>query len=721
MDLETKSIEGILIPYCVSIFDGDNSFSFYITDYDSSDEMLKASVLFILKRKYNGHRVYLHNFSYFDGIFLIKIISDLVSSESINPVIRDNRIINLKVNFNSGNSKRKYYIEFRDSYLLLTTSLEKLGKTFALNEGKLENKIPFPYRFVNEKDVDYNYIGPIPDFKYYDKIDNEQYNELILQSKNNNKDLTKWDLKKETIYYCEQDCKTLYYAILEFAKLIYLQFNVDIAKTPTVSSLAFRIFRVKFSEQNKNIAVLSGLIYYFIYQSYYGGAVDAYYPYGKDVKCYDVNSLYPTSMKINSMPTGNPYYFEGNLEYYNKINFQYPPDHELNGDVTNKIPSKTIYSCLNEIFNSDNTTYFLKNIVLFLNLNNDKGVLCNENNLPYGFFEVDLITPPKKEWNQPILLKKQKIGNGGIRTIAPVGSWKGVYFSGELYNAIEKNPKHKFKTHRGFLFRQDYLFVDYVETLYKLRVSNPKNTPLNIIAKLLLNSLYGRFGMNPDKANHKIVGDKLEKDKIFIDNEIKSIIDFGNGKELISYIPKKVNDKELLDLLNDDANNSNMLINVAISSAITGLSRIFMSYFKNNPLIKLYYTDTDSIFIDIDLSEVDLSMVGNELGQWKLEYEFKEAVFLGPKIYGGITYEGNSIVKAKGVKNIISFDELITLLKKANRLILPSEKWYRSLSKGNITIKQERYNLTINSTKRELIYDENMILIDTKPIEINEE
>jgi hypothetical protein len=69
MDLETKSIGGCLTPYCVSTFDGKQAYSFYITDYDSSEEMLKASINFILRRKYNGHRVYLHNFSYFDGIF----------------------------------------------------------------------------------------------------------------------------------------------------------------------------------------------------------------------------------------------------------------------------------------------------------------------------------------------------------------------------------------------------------------------------------------------------------------------------------------------------------------------------------------------------------------------------------------------------------------------------------------------------------------------------
>jgi hypothetical protein len=155
MDLETKSIEGILVPYCVSIFDGKNSYSFYITDYESSEEMLKDSIQFILRRKYNKHRVYLHNFSYFDGIFLMKIITDLVDCECIHPVIRDGRIINLRVGFESkskesNKSKNKYYVEFRDSYLLLTTSLEKLGKTFALNDGQLEQKLSFPFKFVNE-------------------------------------------------------------------------------------------------------------------------------------------------------------------------------------------------------------------------------------------------------------------------------------------------------------------------------------------------------------------------------------------------------------------------------------------------------------------------------------------------------------------------------------------------------------------------------------------
>jgi len=314
MDLETKNINGVLVPYCVSIFDGKVPKSFYITDYKSSSEMLKASIQYVLKRKYNKHRVYLHNFSHFDGIFLMEEIISITGSNRVKPVIRDGRIINLRVEFAvNQNNKNKYYVEFRDSYLLLTTSLESLGNSFSLNKGKLEQKLPFPYSFINEANVDYSYIGPMPEFKYYGKINESEYNQLQLKLKSKSKNIGKWDLKKETIKYCEQDCKTLYYAIKEFSKLIYFEFRTDISQTPTVSSLAFKVYRALFFQEKKKIPVLKGLVYDFIYQAYYGGAVDSYIPFGENIKGYDVNALYPTSMKNNLMPVGNPYYFEGDL------------------------------------------------------------------------------------------------------------------------------------------------------------------------------------------------------------------------------------------------------------------------------------------------------------------------------------------------------------------------------------------------------------------------
>jgi DNA polymerase elongation subunit (family B) len=58
--------------------------------------------------------------------------------------------------------------------------------------------------------------------------------------------------------------------------------------------------------------------------------------------------------------------------------------------------------------------------------------------------------------------------------------------------------------------------------------------------------------------------------------------------------------------------------------------------------IKLYYTDTDSIFVD---NEIPNSLVGKELGQLKDELNggiIKKAYFLGIKKYGYID-ENNQV------------------------------------------------------------------------------
>ena len=55
-----------------------------------------------------------------------------------------------------------------------------------------------------------------------------------------------WDLREETIKYCEQDVVTLYQVINKFNEQIFILFRIDILKYPTLPSLAFAIYRSKF-------------------------------------------------------------------------------------------------------------------------------------------------------------------------------------------------------------------------------------------------------------------------------------------------------------------------------------------------------------------------------------------------------------------------------------------------------------------------------------------
>jgi hypothetical protein len=82
-------------------------------------------------------------------------------------------------------------------------------------------------------------------------------------------------------------------------------------------------------------------------------------------------------------------------------------------------------------------------------------------------------------------------------------------------------------------------------------------------------------------------------------------------------------------------------VNVAIASAITAYARIHMSQFKNNPNFNLYYSDTDSIYIDKPLPPEFIS--STELGKLKLENVLNDAIFLAPKVYYLETIEGKKI------------------------------------------------------------------------------
>jgi hypothetical protein len=465
------------------------------------------------------------------------------------------------------------------------------------------------------------YKGPLP----------EEYKEYCDQYPDNN-----WNLREETIKYCLNDCVALYEIIEKFSKEIFELFRINVIKYPTLSSLAFAIFRTKFMK-TENIPLLTGPIYDFIKLGYIGGAVDVYKPYGKNVYRYDVNSLYPTTMLRNPMPVGNPTYFDGDIS---------------------KVDPRA-----------------------------------------FGFFKVEVNTP--QQLKHPILLCRINTGRDGTKTVAPLGNWIGVYSSIEINRCKELG--YKFNILSGIVFETENIFKEYVEYFFNLKTNSSKDSPHYIIAKLLLNTLYGRFGMNPELEKHVII-EGIKRYEYVEKYEVSDILELKNGKELISYSDH--ND----DLDYDRLSN----VSVALAASVTAYARVYMSQFKNSDKYTLYYSDTDSIDIDKPL---DSTLVGAELGMMKLEHIFEEATYLAPKVYGGIVKEDkfpeHELIKVKGLKNPISFQELKFLSNKDSKLEIGQEKWYRSISKGEITIKEEIYSLTISENKRKLVFDRDNIFIDT--------
>jgi DNA polymerase type B, organellar and viral len=115
----------------------------------------------LLVKNYENHKVYIHNLSNFDGIFLLKT---LVKLSYCQPTIHKDRIISIQLNYGD------YVIFLRDSQQLLIGSLRNLSKSF--NVETLKGI--FPYTFVNENNIDY--IGEIPNIKFFDGVPSLDYN-----------------------------------------------------------------------------------------------------------------------------------------------------------------------------------------------------------------------------------------------------------------------------------------------------------------------------------------------------------------------------------------------------------------------------------------------------------------------------------------------------------------------------------------------------------------
>ena len=244
MDLETLNKDGTLIPYAISIYDGLDKTFFYLSDYDNLNHMMEEAIISLMQRKYNGYAVYLHNFSKFDGVFLLRHLSNL--SNNIKFICRAGEFINISFTFG------RYRLYFRDSLLMLPGSLSKLSKSFYV-----EDKGIFPHSFVRVSNLNYN--GNVPDIEYFTGITEEQYQEYCIAYTDKN-----WNLREEVEKYLLKDSIILYEVLSTFNKLVYETFDVNISKYPTLSSLSFGIFRSRYLSKNK-ICLLDGDVYKYIY------------------------------------------------------------------------------------------------------------------------------------------------------------------------------------------------------------------------------------------------------------------------------------------------------------------------------------------------------------------------------------------------------------------------------------------------------------------------
>lgn len=182
----------------------------------------------------------------------------------------------------------------------------------------------------------------------------------------------------------------------------------------------------------------------------------------------------------------------------------------------------------------------------------------------------------------------------------------------------------------GYVYdRCDYLFKDFVETLYGLRMEFGNSTAMGFTCKILMNSLYGKFA-------------EKTKKRILTTEQPAEIL----GVRIYGSMESGCIGSEVYDFFQDVSVRHRFVV---LSSLVTLRARLHMRRLAQDLGDCVLYIDTDSLHIDT-VSDVTSLPVGSDLGQLKLEYEAVGAMYLGKKMYQLYDAEG-AVIKSvhKGV------------------------------------------------------------------------
>jgi len=161
-------------------------------------------------------------------------------------------------------------------------------------------------------------------------------------------------------------------------------------------------------------------------------------------------------------------------------------------------------------------------------------------------------------------------------------------------------------------------FSEYIEHFYQQRLTAKATGDKagDLFAKLLMNSLYGKFGANPENYSEFVILPLEEMDSL-LDPENDFTLSGELGPWLLA--EKDLDDEDM------------RYYNVATAASITGFVRAYL--WRNIVATgrdNILYCDTDSI---ATLSAGNELETGAELGKWKHEGEFDKAGIAGKKMY----------------------------------------------------------------------------------------
>lgn len=209
----------------------------------------------------------------------------------------------------------------------------------------------------------------------------------------------------------------------------------------------------------------------------------------------------------------------------------------------------------------------------------------------------------------------------------PTGKMHGIWNNSELAHAVRLGCTIESVDYIIWTGSTYSPFDDFIETLYRQRVLHAQDSPaIEKIYKILLNSSYGRFGLNPDNELLELI--PLTADTDF--SKLAGAYFYElNGRP---YALRPITDAE-----------TPPYVNTLIASEITAQARLKMYPYLAGNLANLCYTDTDSIWIT---SRIESK---SGLGFMREEHKGIDLHITAPKEYAVFSGEHLIEAHAKGV------------------------------------------------------------------------
>lgn len=259
------------------------------------------------------------------------------------------------------------------------------------------------------------------------------------------------------------------------------------------------------------------------------------------------------------------------------------------------------------------------------------------------------------------------------RLVFPTGEWTGSYTLEEL-NAACETGECEYEVLSWHAWESEEWVKPLMRGWYDLRKSSTGYLPFAL--KILMNSVYGKFI-------------EREEGESFTTDEYEARLAENKGKLV------REHRFEEFPLWSIEDTHEGMVRHAALAAHVTARARITLLRAMRK-CERLDYCDTDSVMGFTTMNS------GNELGEFKHEYDYESAEFVAAKLYRLLKTDGNYVTKAKGYAKRDDMDSLWRDIVTGNKIHSESTRLFKTMVKKNKLefVRDEKTRMKRDSTDK---------------------